>query len=552
MAATLRSRLGRALLVALTPVLALGAVGAWFDYRDEAGDRRELLEVTALRSAAEAEVRLESGSLLLAALARDTTGAGCAPRLRDATARLRGYQNLIRLDARGQVRCAAAGVGTDPARASALWFRAISAGRRVAFGPAPPGMGRGGPALLAASRVEDAAGRFDGALVSIISVESLQPRLDARVLPAGAQISVVDRTGRSLSGARAVPQLASAPVDGDGVRRFRSRAADGSWRDEVAAPLVSPDVYLVLSAPAPGLFSWARLNALVTVGVPLLAFAAAFIAVFGATDRLVIRWLNYLERVAAVYARGRFSIRPQVAGDAPAEVRSLAGTLDEMAAAIVKRDAALRENIAQKDAMLREIHHRVKNNLQVITSLLNLQQRALQDPAGRAVLVDTRQRITALALIYRALYQSEDMRRIDVRSFLEELVAHLVNADSGRDDAVRATVEADEVMFDPDKLAPFALFAVEAVTNAQKHAFPSGGGHIAVTFRAVGAEGRLEIVDDGVGIDPASVSGGVGRTLMNAFARQLRGKLELTPGAEQQGLRVSLAFPLPEQESVPA
>ena len=97
-----------------------------------------------------------------------------------------------------------------------------------------------------------------------------------------------------------------------------------------------------------------------------------------------------------------------------------------MAAAIVARDAALLDAPAQKDAMMREIHHRVKNNLQVITSLVNMQQRALTDPAARDAMSDTRQRISALALIYRALYQGPDLKRVDLREFLEELVGQLV------------------------------------------------------------------------------------------------------------------------------
>jgi two-component sensor histidine kinase len=192
-----------------------------------------------------------------------------------------------------------------------------------------------------------------------------------------------------------------------------------------------------------------------------------------------------------------------------------------MADTIVARDASLRESLAQKDALLREIHHRVKNNLQVITSLLNLQQRSLADPAGRAVLADTRQRISALALIYRALYQSEDLRRVDVRSFLEELIGQLINGEGPREEPVRAEVHADDLMMDPDKLAPFALFTVEAVTNAQKHAFSERGGSITVRFEVRGAEARLEVQDDGIGADAGTMTGGVGRTLMNAFARQL-------------------------------
>src|SRR5262249_45387205 len=209
------------------------------------------------------------------------------------------------------------------------------------------------------------------------------------------------------------------------------------------------------------------------------------------TERVVIRWLGYLERIAAIYAKGRFSVRPVQARNAPLEIRNLAMTLDQMADAIDARDASLRDSLAHKDALMREIHHRVKNNLQVISSLLNMQQRSLTDPAARAAMSDTRQRITALALIYRALYQSPDLRRVDVRQFLEELIAQLVASEVGRGPPlVRTELEADPLVIDPDKLAPLALWAVEAITNAQKHAFAQRGGTLRVRFKVGGQESR--------------------------------------------------------------
>jgi two-component sensor histidine kinase len=261
-------------------------------------------------------------------------------------------------------------------------------------------------------------------------------------------------------------------------------------------------------------------------------------------DRVIVRWLHYLERIAAIYARGRFTVRALQAEKAPPEVRALGHTLDAMADAIVARDQSLRDGLAQKDALMREIHHRVKNNLQVIISLLNMQQRALTDPAARAAMSDTRQRIGALALIYRALYQGPDLKTVDLRVFLEELVAQIISSDGGASVLIRTDLEADALIVDPDKLAPLALFAVEAISNAQKHAFGPGGGALHVRFTLQGEEGCLEISDDGGRAAPAQVGEGVGRTLMTAFARQLRGRCEIVQNA-QGGITARLVFPAP-------
>ena len=237
-------------------------------------------------------------------------------------------------------------------------------------------------------------------------------------------------------------------------------------------------------------------------------------------------------------------MRPVKAESAPREIRALAQTLDVMASGILARDLSLRESLAHKDALMREIHHRVKNNLQVITSLLNMQQRALTDPAARSAMSDTRQRITALALIYRALYQSPDLRRVDVRQFLEELIGQLATGEGGRQSAIRTELEADDLEIDPDKLAPLALFAVEAITNARKHAFGERGGVIRVRFKVTAAEVMLEIADDGGGAPDALATAGVGRTLMSAFARQLRGRTELDTESGG-GVTARLIFPTP-------
>ncbi|MFI4934173.1 MAG: sensor histidine kinase [Caulobacterales bacterium] len=297
---------------------------------------------------------------------------------------------------------------------------------------------------------------------------------------------------------------------------------------------------LILGALQAALRLW--LNPVAALVLPLLAFGLALVAVLIVAERGVVRWIAYLQRIAAIYARGRFSIRPVQAERAPPEIRDLAETLGDMAATIVARDAALIEHLAQKDAMLREIHHRVKNNLQVISSLLNMQQRALTDPAARAAMSDTRQRIGALALIYRALYQSPDLRKVDLREFLEELIGQLVTGD-GQNAPLRTELSCEPVEIDPDRLAPLALFAVEAIGNARKHGL-SQGGLISVTFGVRGAEAELSISDSGVAGRASKMGPGVGRTLMTAFARQLRGDASFRANPDG-GLTARLTFPTP-------
>ena len=326
---------------------------------------------------------------------------------------------------------------------------------------------------------------------------------------------------------------------------YYGRDLHGLERVYSAAPL-SGDVYVVLSTPREGLLSWARLNPLSSLLFPLLAFTFALAAVWVVTDRIVVFWLRYLQRIAAIYAKGRLTVRPVQADHAPPEIRELAQTLDAMATAITARDDSLLNSISEKDALMREIHHRVKNNLQVITSLVNMQQRAMTDPAARAAMTDMRHRIGALALIYRALYQGPDLKRVDLRQFLSDLIGQLIADDDGGG-GVRTELEVDELIIDPDKLAPIALFAVEAISNARKHALALRDGALNVRFSLDGDEAELVIADQGSGASPVLTTEGVGRTLMAAFARQLRGRFELAPNRDG-GVTVRLVFPNPAAE----
>ncbi len=552
---TIRVRLIAAMAAALLPVLMLGAVQTAVAFNREAEILRESLGSAAQRSAADARARMESADILLETLAPGSVGFACARRLGEVTARIPGYDNLIRFDRNGRVACAAGTVPNDPGRSARPWFEQLRTADDMIITRDPGVSYSDQPALVAAVPARTATGEFDGALAAVIALSSLQPDGAVSALPEGAEVALVDNAGRYLSMTDAA---AFAPPPEDWLRRTQAGGsyvwyapAGGERRVHIAAPLVGESLYVMLSAKSPGLFSWARLNPLTGLVLPLMTFAVVLVTVYVAADRVVVRWLIYLQRIAALYARGRLTVRPARAEDMPAEIRDLAETLEDMADAIVGRDASLRDSLAQKDALLREIHHRVKNNLQVISSLLSMQQRALSDPGARAAMSDTRQRISALALVYRALYQGPDLKRVDLRPFLEELTAQLVAGESMRGPAVRTELHADTLMIDPDRLAPLALFAVEAITNAQKHAFAERGGLLSVDFRAANGQAVLEIADDGVATDQALAGTGVGRTLMTAFARQLRGHAEVLRNPAG-GVTVRLVFPTPPTEAFEA
>src|SRR5271156_1509406 len=205
-----------------------------------------------------------------------------------------------------------------------------------------------------------------------------------------------------------------------------------------------------------------------------------------ATERQLTRWIIYLRRVSATYRSGHYLLRPAM-DDAPNELKLLGDALSEMAGAIHERGRSLRDAIAQKTLLIKEIHHRVKNNLQVVMSLLSLQAKRLKDPVAQDALRDTSTRINALALVHRILYEIDDENTVDMQKLLEQLAEQTSEGFGGGDDhTIGVTTDILARSVPSDMAVTLSLFAVEAITNAFKHAFPTGrDGTIRVVLEAV-------------------------------------------------------------------
>ncbi|HEY1561426.1 MAG TPA: sensor histidine kinase [Caulobacteraceae bacterium] len=546
-----RARLGLALVLALAPVLIVAAIQSSLAARRESHELQAELAASAERSAATARARIAAAEVLLQTVTPGSVGYQCATRLAEIKGRIPGYDNLIRFDEQGRVVCSAAGAPADSSRASRPWFAALAAGAPITV------TSQGGvpyadrPAILASVRALDDQGRFEGVLTAVIDLASLRPQTLDRFLPATSQVAITDATGHILS----ATNTPAFPNDLSGHLSHASAGDSQMWLETdrgggqrifTSAPLVDSETYVVLSAPSQGALSWAEFNPVSAIILPALAFLLPLMAVGFVADRGIVRWVDYLRRISAIYARGRYTVRPRRTESAPPEFRQLAQSMGAMAETIAARDATLRQSLEEKEDLLREVHHRVKNNLQVISSLLNLQERSLSDPSARTAMSDTRQRISALALIYRTLYQGPDLKRVELRSFLDELIAQTLLSESIGGAPIRTEFDIQPLEMDADNLAPLALFAVEAVTNAKKHGLDRGGV-LTVSLHVSGEKAELSICDTGApGTPTPKVGEGVGRTLMTAFARQLRGEVCFQAN-KTGGLTTRLSFPTPRR-----
>lgn len=228
-------------------------------------------------------------------------------------------------------------------------------------------------------------------------------------------------------------------------------------------------------------------------------------------------------------------------------VRDASGRLVHFIAQIedvtARRDAqrALERMLDEKDVLLHEVHHRVKNNLQVISSLLNLQRRAVQDPMTRDALDDSRRRVQAMALVHERLYHGRNLAAIDMARYLNELVGQLCRTMAVEGVHVRATVNVDPMDVPVDVAIPCGLIVSELLSNVLKYAFDGReAGTVDVSFSRTDDAMELAITDDGVGMPGEVREGSIGMRLVESLARQLRGTLTVTSG---DGVRAVVRMP---------
>ena len=196
-----------------------------------------------------------------------------------------------------------------------------------------------------------------------------------------------------------------------------------------------------------------------------------------------------------------------------------------------QREEQIRKALAEKEVLLREIYHRVKNNLQVVSSLLYQQATSTQDETLRPILQESRDRIRSMALVHQELYQSDNLEQIGIARYLETLVANLLESYSVEERIVFSS-ELDDISLNVETAVPLGLIVNELVSNALKYAFPDGRkGQIRIELRRDKGDGyRLIVSDDGIGYQPGpdlQHSTTLGLRLVQDLAYQLGGGVEM-------------------------
>ncbi|BDZ69933.1 hypothetical protein GCM10025861_04500 [Methanobacterium petrolearium] len=208
-----------------------------------------------------------------------------------------------------------------------------------------------------------------------------------------------------------------------------------------------------------------------------------------------------------------------------------------------KLEKEIRKSLNEKDLMMKEIHHRVKNNLQVISSLLSLQSVYHEDVKTRDVLRESQNRVKSMAMVHEILYTRENLSKIDMKKYIDELILHLYASYGKNHGEIKTLLNIESVQMDINTALPVGLIINELLTNSLKYAFPEGIGELSLKLQLIDHYYYLEIADNGIGLPynfDILQTKTLGFQLVNRLVKQLKGSLKLNVN---EGTKFCVKFP---------
>ena len=288
-------------------------------------------------------------------------------------------------------------------------------------------------------------------------------------------------------------------VDFVGLRGeyFQARSQSGELLIYGVVPIVPGELYLMSSfLPDAGALIWAKgLSAYLPT---LLMWLVGLVASGFAAEKLVTRHIRTLNRSIISFARGDRRLQDINMRGAPAELEELAKAYLAMTESIVRGEAELEDSVHQKEVLLREVHHRVKNNLQLISSIMNIQIRSARGGEARDLLKNLQERIMSLATVHRGLYQTSGLTDVRARELMPDIVRQIMAVSAGPERPFETVTDIDDLRLVPDQAVPMSLLLAEALTNAIKHSGAARGhpGRIEVRLkRSGGSDAVLEVTN---------------------------------------------------------
>ncbi len=556
---SLRGRVLILLACSILPAIVAQLAFAYQEFRDDVQREEERMVLLASAAAGRLDQFLTGTEGLMALLATQAATlmadpAMCSARLMAIQTVFRArYATLTLLDRSGGAICSSRLDIVGQSFADWRQFRTAIVERRFTFGDIVlSGRVSNLPVLTLAYPVTAADGSATAVIIVSLRLEYLGTLTETGLHQANMVTALVDRQGTGWSSRRGSlahlpPPAALTASLARATVNFSHRFEDGRSYSYFATPLVrEAGLHLVLGAPS-GTLHGHLLSKLGYEIVFMLIFCPlALGGMYVATKQFVLRPLGQLQAAIVSYRPGA-RVGYHAAAGAPPEFVRIGDAFSALADAVADLHEKQGALLAQRELMIREVHHRIKNNLQQVSSLLRLQARRTVDPTAKSHLIGAQTRIHVIGAVHGQLYAREPSALVEVGGLIASIATQVHNSSAPRD-RVRLVCAVESLMLPSEYSVSLCLVVTECLTNSYKYAFPDNRRGT-VTVRLAKAEEpghmRLEVNDDGIGlpaVEVQNVEPGFGAMLVRALARQLDGKIEITTG---HGAGLAVTFPIP-------
>lgn len=416
----------------------------------------------------------------------------------------------------------------------------------------PPITSEARPALMLTYPVYASSGDLTG--FTVVSTQLMpvgvreNPQTDTQFLTLDRAGDVISSAASAENAQQTLPEVGFDPRAATSPTSFRAVGRDGVSRFYGLTSVLGEELFVLASRPAPsqsaGLLSAKNRSWF----FPALMWLASLAVAWFATSMFFTGQVLRLRQSMWQFAEARQVVQPRLFRAASSELRDVADSFIGMTDKILRDEAQIEEALRQKDVLLREVHHRVKNNLQLIASIMSMQMRQTGSHEVKNILKTLHDRVNSLATVHRSLYQTTGRVDIAMDEHLDTIMHQVMRMGVDIDLGIDVRTSFDRIVLNPDQAVPLSLFVTEAMTNALKYIGAKDGSDkwISLDLKRVDS-GMAEVVienslpDEITEPDPLS-SSGLGSELMEAFAEQLGGTLTTNPAKDRY--RVAVRFPI--------
>lgn len=459
---SLRLQVIVAMAIVLSPLLIMGAIHARSEYEVIRQARFYELEQSGQERLRDAEVFLARARTALRLIVTSDRLLSCQ-QLGNRMMPLELPQlNIVRFDPEGAVTCHFMGEELVGKLMPHLdWNDRLRRGFESLEASGEPSMALGDPSIYLLHRVLDADGNFSGSVAITLPLHDIASRLSVSQT-SGIAVSFI-LPGGQVIGSNLV---ASVPMEWVAVgaaldrRTYRLTPEQGPALDVVILPLSTEGLWLMVGSPAPP----QRMEVLFAFMVPILAYLAALLAVSWIADAMILRWLERIRiRILDMRSSSQYTpLAPEISR-APVEMQQVADAFDDLTSRISSHESDLQGALSQMKAAFREVHHRVKNNLQVMLSMLKLQGRGEALVETQAALKVAARRVAMMAAVHHTLLNEGGLDTVEAMD-LFDAIRNQVDEQQGWTDSGRQIIpDVSPAMLPADMAVPLGMFVLEAV-----------------------------------------------------------------------------------------